>query len=255
MEYICNICKEEFENHSKKANHIRWKHKSEEFRQNCIEKMSKRKLEFDTIQFGKFEKFTVNCDNCNKSFIITERLLKFPSKEKYFCCRSCANTRNHNTETKNKISEKVKNKWKDEDYYNKCILNFKCNKRSSSCGEREIRYFLKDRYGYKNVLAHRNINIGLTDKKSVDITIKDKNIIIEYDGIWHFNKEIYERMGTPNKYFEVIEKDRLLNDHCLKNNIKLLRISEKYYLHNKRKSIEEIINLIENIDFKYIELY
>lgn len=53
--------------------------------------------------------FEVICHNCGKRFEVLEEETKFPKKEKYFCCRSCANTRHHSKETKNKIKNGVKN--------------------------------------------------------------------------------------------------------------------------------------------------
>lgn len=54
--------------------------------------------------------FEVKCKNCGKIFTVIEEETKFPIKgDKYFCCRSCANTRHHSEETKLKISEGVKN--------------------------------------------------------------------------------------------------------------------------------------------------
>lgn len=56
------------------------------------------------------KEFEVICKNCGKKFIVIEEETKFPIKgDKYFCCRSCANTRHHSKETKLKISDSVKN--------------------------------------------------------------------------------------------------------------------------------------------------
>lgn len=53
--------------------------------------------------------FEVICKNCGKKFTVFEEETKFPIKgDKYFCCRSCANTRHHSEETKQKISNNVK---------------------------------------------------------------------------------------------------------------------------------------------------
>ena len=50
--------------------------------------------------------FEVICKNCGKKFIVIEEETKFPIKgDKYFCCRSCANTRHHSEETKQKIKD------------------------------------------------------------------------------------------------------------------------------------------------------
>jgi len=251
-EHICNICGQEFENHSLKANHIRWKHNNQT---DYIKKISEDKKRRDIINLGEIKEFLVKCENCNTEFIVKERELKFPSKEKYYCTVSCANSKNHNIphsqETKDKLRIIVKKLWNDPEYAKKCINN---NHKFSSKGEREIRKILKERYGNKEVSSHRiikNNNI----KKAVDLTLHSNNVIIEYDGIWHFDKEIYERFGTPEKYFDVIKKDEMVKDYCNKNNIRLLRISDKYYLHNRRKTISEIFDYIDKSELYYKELY
>src|SRR5574344_2441771 len=88
-----------------------------------------------------------------------------------------------------------------------------------------------------------------------EFIVKERElIIIEYDGIWHFNKEIYERLGTPEKYVKVLEKDKKLKEYCEINNTRLLRISDKHYSHNKIKSKLEILDFIEKTDLQYLEL-
>lgn len=55
------------------------------------------------------KEFKVKCKNCGKIFTVIEEETKFPIKgDKYFCCRSCANTRHHSEETKQKISKGVR---------------------------------------------------------------------------------------------------------------------------------------------------
>lgn len=54
------------------------------------------------------KEFIVKCKNCGKEFTVIEEETKFPIKgDKYFCCRSCANTRHHSQETKRKIKESI----------------------------------------------------------------------------------------------------------------------------------------------------
>ena len=60
-------------------------------------------------KYGEFKNFKVKCFNCNKEFEVTEREKLFPQKEKYFCSRSCSNKREHTKETKDKISNTLKN--------------------------------------------------------------------------------------------------------------------------------------------------
>ena len=55
-------------------------------------------------KFGEFKLFTVKCSCCGKDKIVKEREKLFPQEEKYYCNRSCANSRAHSEETKAKIS-------------------------------------------------------------------------------------------------------------------------------------------------------
>lgn len=250
--HICEECGEEFQSHSLKANHIRWKHRDQD---GFDQKMSDIKKRFYKNKLGEIKDFRVVCKSCNEEFIVKEREFKFPMKDKYFCCVSCANKysssfKNPLSEDKRKIiSDKIKEFWKDPEYAKK-----RMNNKFSSKGEREIRKILKERYGSKSVSSHRKIEMN-NIKKAVDLTIKEKNIIIEYDGIWHFDRTIHERFGNPKKYFEVIEKDKMVKEYCKLNSIRLLRIGDKYYQNNKRKALTEIICFIEDLDLLFQELY
>lgn len=57
----------------------------------------------------KWKEFKVNCFKCDKEIIINEYNVSKPKKEKYYCSRSCANSRPHSEETKKKISESCSN--------------------------------------------------------------------------------------------------------------------------------------------------
>ena len=55
------------------------------------------------------KEFKVICKNCGKEFTVIEEETKFPIKgDKYFCSISCANTRHHSKEIREKISQGVK---------------------------------------------------------------------------------------------------------------------------------------------------
>lgn len=87
--------------------------------------------------------FAVKCHNCGKEFEVLEEESKFPKKEKYFCSRSCANTRHHSKETKEKIGKGVKQSEKfaesvkkryGHEMYDKPIINkIKTLERISYC--------------------------------------------------------------------------------------------------------------------------
>jgi len=57
----------------------------------------------------KWKTFNVNCHKCNSDFQIEEYNVDEPKKEKYFCSRSCANSRERSSSFKEKISEIAKN--------------------------------------------------------------------------------------------------------------------------------------------------
>lgn len=52
---------------------------------------------------------SVKCHNCNKDILVFERDKTFPSKEKYYCSRSCANSRKWDDAHKKKLSDVCKN--------------------------------------------------------------------------------------------------------------------------------------------------
>ena len=57
--------------------------------------------------FKKWKTFKVKCFKCEKLFEIKEFNVDEPKKEKYYCSRSCANSRIHTSETKEKIRLKI----------------------------------------------------------------------------------------------------------------------------------------------------
>jgi very-short-patch-repair endonuclease len=61
--------------------------------------------------------------------------------------------------------------------------------------------------------------------------LPDYKVIIEYDGEHHFRK-IYDN------YNFVVEGDMLLENWCLKNNCRLIRVDEIAYKKDRSKVIE-----------------
>lgn len=106
--YTCKDCNIEFKTFQAKANHVRWHHKdNNEYLKKAIEAGKK----VADKRFGKLITETVNCSICDKSIKIEYREGK--KKAKYFCSRSCANTRkNRSEETKAKIAKTLKSKTK-----------------------------------------------------------------------------------------------------------------------------------------------
>ena len=107
----CPHCKETFEMNKRSfANHVRWcksNPRYEEILKSTREKNSKLAKEKIIREKGEFQDFKVVCATCGKEFIVSERANLFPSKEKYYCCKSCANTHIVSEETKKKIADSV----------------------------------------------------------------------------------------------------------------------------------------------------
>jgi very-short-patch-repair endonuclease len=82
-----------------------------------------------------------------------------------------------------------------------------------------------------NILKINNINFNRQHtfdncKKKIflpfDFYLPELNTCIEYDGIQHF--EIVNYFGGENAFNQIIENDKIKNEYCLKNNIRLIRI-------------------------------
>ena len=88
--WTCKHCKFvfNFNTTSEKANHSRWcKDNPKRNDTSGLKLGHKKSLE---CRLGPLKLFEVECKKCNKQFSVKERANKFPSKEKYFCSKSCA---------------------------------------------------------------------------------------------------------------------------------------------------------------------
>ena len=88
----CKHCDIEFVGSvSEFANHVRWCDKNPKaikYKQDNIA----RGQALGNNRFGNYKNFAVTCEACNTEFEVKEREKLFPSKEKYFCSRNCANS-------------------------------------------------------------------------------------------------------------------------------------------------------------------
>ena len=69
---------------------------------------------------------------------------------------------------------------------------------------------------------------------------KSKKIAIEFDGQQH--KKSVDRFGGENKLEEQKKNDKIKDDYCKKNNIKMIRINEISYEKAKKYLIDEFKN-------------
>lgn len=99
-----------------------------------------------------------------------------------------------------------------------------CSKCKNSKGEKEIMCFLDD-HNIKYITQYKFddcLSINLQKKLSFDFFLPEKNICIEYDGIQHFTS--IEKWGGVERYNKQKMNDKIKDEYCIENNIKLLRI-------------------------------
>lgn len=97
-----------------------------------------------------------------------------------------------------------------------------CNMESiESKGEKEVEKILK-KFKVKYNKQHTFEDCKYKKYLPFDFYLPDFNIIIEYDGEYHF--EIIEHFGGFNKFIDTKIRDTIKNIYCKDNNIKLIRI-------------------------------
>jgi len=104
---------------------------------------------------------------------------------------------------------------------------------SESKGERRVREFLES-----NNISFKQ-EVKLFENYRFDFYLEDLNTIIEYDGKQHF--EPVEYFGGLEGLKKTQERDKIKEDYCLKNNIRIIRI--KY-----SEDVEEVLkSFLKNI--------
>jgi hypothetical protein len=61
------------------------------------------------------------------------------------------------------------------------------------------------------------------NKRPFDFYIESMNLLIEFDGIQHFMP--ISRFGGETEFEKIKIKDKIKTEYCMKNNIRLVRIS------------------------------
>lgn len=108
-----------------------------------------------------------------------------------------------------------------------------CPRCADSKGEKIIYNFLADNnFNFKREKTFDNCKYKR--KLKFDFWLSDYNICIEFDGPHHF--KIIPYWGEKH-FQETIKRDKIKNEYCSKNNIRLIRIK-----YNQIKNIEEILN-------------
>lgn len=247
--YKCEICNLDFDKFQQKANHDRWNHKEIPFSAEAIQSIKDKKLVRDNLKYGIFINEIDHCFKCGKDVPITYRE-KRGKKEKYYCSRFCANSRNHTQEIKDKIgnstSKSLKEKWaNDDEYRNKCLNGTII---WSSKSERNLKKyfqekFIDDEWTSGGRILYNKIPI------SRDLYSNKLKISIEVDGIWHF-KDIHGQLKDKQI------KDLALNNWSIDNNWRILRIKEELLNTKYSQSYYDlIIDFVYKQNTKYLEIY
>ena len=181
---------------------------------------------------------TLEVVSCNLCGAPTEISYFDSKKEKYFCSRSCANTRNHSVETRKKISLGVKDHNRKYGYKPNTsnTSNISNNPRFTSKGEVEIREFFIESFPKDFWTFGGSLSIG-GERIVRDLYSNTLKVCIEYDGIWHF-KDIHGQLEKKQL------KDLLLEIWCISHGFRLIRIKDRLYKSDKdfwrNRLIEEV---------------
>ena len=102
----CKHCEKSFESYStsQKGNHSRWCKSNPRYKEIVAKSVQSGRRQADT-KYGSFKEYVVKCVTCSSDITIKEREKLFPSKDKYHCSRSCANS-NGGIAKRNKLYKK-----------------------------------------------------------------------------------------------------------------------------------------------------
>jgi predicted nucleic acid-binding Zn ribbon protein len=228
-------------------------------------------------RFGELKSFNVLCKKCGKEFEVEEREKLFPSKENYYCSKSCANSRTHSNTTKETISNsllefnKLANKCKQ--HYNclYCGKDIESNRERKFCSHscsmiwrtKEYPEFYKEnsiKGGRQSVLSQNRrskneilfgdlcvsyfnnvkLNEPIFNGWDADIILEDCKLAILWNGNWH-----HKQIGLKHSLEQVKNRD----------NIKIKEIKESgyepYIINDYGKYNEEFVKN----EFDKLKLY
>jgi hypothetical protein len=179
----------------------------------CQNRYQKRKPTIEqikkgqTTRFGEFKPFMVVCNKCEKEFEVIEREKLHPQKEKYYCSRSCANSRQHTEESKLKTSNSIKKliengnapgvlaKYKDIKLSENRIIH---NKICENCQKEFQTKRINQKYC--SVVCGARINIKLASIKQLELRKEDPEYWSKIQKKAYSNGHNYVAGGTCRWY-------------------------------------------------------
>jgi len=224
---ICMSCNLSFTNSKSYSNHVRWVHKKIGYHRVCCIYC---KIEVRCEYVNKHTEKCLHkkhCKNCCK---------ELKNIKSTFCNNSCSATYNNSRRNKNKdyITEEWKEKMRQHAIrqWNTGIHNVSKRQIFSSKKEREIVSYFKENFPSDQWKSGGRLKLSDEERLSRDLWSDKLKICFEYDGIWHF-KNIHGQL------FKKQLKDRLLEQWCIVNNYRLIRIDEEFY--NNVQQIKELV--------------
>ncbi len=139
-----------------------------------------------------------------------------------------------------KRSLQLKN-WRES---NRDVFHAKCtmvmHSKWQSLPEKKLFEFLKsidqDFEKNKQIKSNKYFLVNKTNSKQIDVLNKNKKIIAEFDGKYHFSPIFGEE-----KFLKIKEKDRELERFCNDNKFILIRVSQSCFVYNSKNDFPNSI--------------
>ncbi len=225
MKHRCEKCGFETDNGKVFSNHIRWQHKTDKESEKY--KSYQKKLA-DTQRLRKVwedSEVEIPCKECGKLFKTIKQKNKNTGEERFlrnYCSDSCSHKQGSKSVDYSKVSEWAKNHkvgFLSIEY----LMTHDGVSSQKNMSKRELEIVNYFKTNFPNDEWKQGLILGGKKFEGVllnpDLWSKKLKVIIEYDGIWHFE-------NIHNQLEEKQRKDRILKKFCEENNYRLIRIDE-----------------------------
>jgi len=141
-------------------------------------------------------------------------------------------------------------KWRDnnpEDFYNKCIAKMISSWQSKPEIELFTKISIRSDYCFKrNQRVKSKTFISKTKIKQIDFADRKKRVYVEFDGILHFVEQRINQLKL------IQQKDRLLDEHIIKHQWMLIRVSYDQFSYRKsdygfnKDCLDKVFSILDN---------
>lgn len=223
--YKCKYCNKEFNFniYQKFGAHVR-NCRYNPNRDELIKKSKNGLNQFHNLRLGELKEFKVICNKCGKHFNIEEREKQYPTKEKYFCSRFCANSRDWSDNIIKKRSDIIEQKLLNGDTVNQeelkyiisrkiekecefCKKIYKTRKKKQKCCSKRCAFLYRNKY--HNICSKWGHNGGLKSTKVQKQNRRSKNEIYFSE----LCKGYFNKVLTNENIFNGWDADVIVEDH------------------------------------------